>query len=44
MVDLTGGALPDIAMLAAMILFAGHETTVVQIGYGAVLLLTNPDQ
>ncbi|GAA3789682.1 cytochrome P450 [Sphaerisporangium flaviroseum] len=39
-------ALPvdEIAMLAAMILFAGHETTVVQIGYGAVLLLTNPDQ
>jgi pentalenolactone synthase len=33
-----------IAMLAAMILFAGHETTVVQLGYGAVLLLTNPDQ
>jgi cytochrome P450 len=32
-----------IAMLAAMILFAGHETTVVQLGYGAVLLLTNPD-
>jgi hypothetical protein len=40
------GALDDdyIAMLAAMILFAGHETTVVQIDYGGVLLLTNPDQ
>jgi cytochrome P450 len=40
------GTLDDdyIAMLAAMILFAGHETTVVQIGYGTVLLLTNPDQ
>jgi cytochrome P450 len=40
------GALDDdfIAMLAALILFAGHETTVVQLGYGAVLLLTNPDQ
>lgn len=33
-----------IAMLAAMILFAGHETTVVQIGYGTLLLLTNADQ
>jgi pentalenolactone synthase len=40
------GGLDDnyIAMLAAMILFAGHETTVVQIGYGVVQLLTNPDQ
>jgi pentalenolactone synthase len=40
------GTLPDdeIATLAAMILFAGHETTVVQLGYGTVLLLTNPDQ
>jgi pentalenolactone synthase len=38
------GALDDdyIAMLAAMVLFAGHETTVVQIGIGAVLLLSNP--
>lgn len=26
-----------------MILFIGHETTVVQIGLGAALLLTNPD-
>jgi cytochrome P450 len=40
------GMLDDdyIAMLAAMILFAGHETTVVQIGYGAALMLTNLDQ
>jgi cytochrome P450 len=39
------GALDDdyIAMLAAMILFAGHETTVVQIGLGAALVLTNLD-
>jgi pentalenolactone synthase len=38
------GSLDDdyIAMAAAMILFAGHETTVVQIGIGAVNLLTNP--
>ena len=36
-----GGALDDdyIAMLAAMILFAGHETTVVQIGLTMALLL-----
>jgi pentalenolactone synthase len=26
------------------LLFAGHETTVVQIGLGAMLLLANPDQ
>lgn len=40
------GGLDDnhIAMLAAVLLFAGHETTVVQIGYGVVQLLTNPDQ
>ena len=41
-----GGALGDdvIASVAAMILFAGTETTVTQLGYGALLLLTNPDQ
>jgi pentalenolactone synthase len=38
------GSLGDdyIAQIAAMILFAGHETTVVEIGVGAVLLFTNP--
>ncbi|MBC6451224.1 cytochrome P450 [Actinokineospora xionganensis] len=35
---------PEIAGLAMSLLFAGHETTVVQIGFGALLLLTNPDQ
>jgi len=41
-----GGALPDahIAFLGAMLLFAGHETTVVRIDVGTLLLLTNPDQ
>ncbi|WP_163505750.1 cytochrome P450 [Fodinicola acaciae] len=40
------GTLDDdhIAMIAAMLLFAGHETTVVQIDAAAVLLLTNLDQ
>ncbi len=41
-----GGQLSDqhIAFLGAMLLFAGHETTVVRLDLGAVLLLTNPDQ
>jgi len=34
----------EAAMLAMGLLFAGHETTVVQIGMGTLLLLTNPDQ
>lgn len=34
----------EAAMLAMSLLFAGHETTVVQIGVGALMLLTNPDQ
>lgn len=34
----------EIAMLSMALLFAGHETTVVQIGLGALLLLTHPDQ
>jgi pentalenolactone synthase len=34
----------EIAMLSMALLFAGHETTVVQIGLGALLLLTNPGQ
>ena len=41
-----GGALDDayIAFLAAVLLFAGHETTVVRIDVGTLLLITNPDQ
>jgi pentalenolactone synthase len=41
-----GGQLSDahIAFLGAMLLFAGHETTVVRIDVGTLLLLTNPDQ
>jgi pentalenolactone synthase len=34
----------EIAMLAMALLFAGHETTVVQLGLGALLLLSHPDQ
>lgn len=34
----------DIAGLGAIVLFAGHETTVVRIDMGTLLLLTNPDQ
>lgn len=34
----------EVAMLAMALLFAGHETTVVQIGMGALLLLTHPEQ
>lgn len=34
----------EIAMLAMALLFAGHETTVVQIGLGALLLLSHSDQ
>ncbi|PSK90972.1 pentalenolactone synthase [Murinocardiopsis flavida] len=34
----------EAAMLSMALLFAGHETTVVQIGMGALLLLTHPDQ
>lgn len=33
----------EVAMLAMALLFAGHETTVVQIGLAALLLLTHPD-
>jgi pentalenolactone synthase len=36
---------PDvIATIGASLLFTGHHTTVVAIGYGALLLLTHPDQ
>jgi len=34
----------EAASLSMFLLFAGHETTVVQIGLGALLLLTNRDQ
>lgn len=34
----------EAAMLSMALLFAGHETTVEQIGLGALLLLTNPEQ
>lgn len=34
----------EAAELSMFLLFAGHETTVVQIGMTALLLLTNPDQ
>ncbi|MGH8877577.1 MAG: cytochrome P450, partial [Stackebrandtia sp.] len=33
-----------VAGLASMLLFAGHETTVTQIGYAAVLLLSDDEQ
>jgi pentalenolactone synthase len=41
-----GGDLADdhVAFLAAVLLFAGHETTVVRIDVGTLLLLANPDQ
>jgi pentalenolactone synthase len=41
-----GGQMPDthIAFVGAMLLFAGHETTVVRIDVGTLLLLTHPDQ
>jgi cytochrome P450 len=34
----------EAAELSMGVLFAGHETTVVQIGLGALMLLTNPQQ
>jgi cytochrome P450 len=34
----------EAAGMSMALLFAGHETTVVRIGLGALLLLTNPDQ
>ena len=41
-----GGALDDdhVAFLAAVLLFAGHETTVARIDAGALLLLAHPQQ
>ena len=34
----------EIAMLSMFLLFAGHETTVVAIGMGVLMLLTSPEQ
>jgi pentalenolactone synthase len=34
----------EVATMSMGLLFAGHETTVVQIGLGALMLLTNPEQ
>lgn len=34
----------EAALLSMALLFAGHETTVVAIGFGALQLLTNPDE
>ncbi|GAA2808025.1 cytochrome P450 [Saccharopolyspora taberi] len=39
-----GVSAEEAAGLSMALLFAGHETTVVQIGLGALLLLTNPAQ
>jgi cytochrome P450 len=40
------GTIPDgyIAFLAAMLLFAGHETTVVRLDHGVLLMLAHPEQ
>jgi pentalenolactone synthase len=35
---------PEVAGLSMALLFAGHETTVVQLGLGALFILTHPDQ
>jgi len=44
--DLAAADIPDreAALLAAGLLFAGHETTVNRIDFGTLLLLTNPGQ
>jgi len=41
-----GGTIADdyVSFLGAVLLFAGHETTVVRIDVGTLLLLSNPDQ
>jgi pentalenolactone synthase len=39
-----GASAEEIAGLSMALLFAGHETTVVQLGDGALQLLTHPDQ
>lgn len=40
----TDASADEIAGLSMALLFAGHETTVVQLGNGALQLLTHPDQ
>jgi cytochrome P450 len=40
----SGAGDDEIAMLSMFLLFAGHETTVVAIGMGALMLLSNPQQ
>ncbi|HEV2259484.1 MAG TPA: cytochrome P450 [Streptosporangiaceae bacterium] len=42
--DAGGAGDEEIATLSMFLLFAGHETTVVAIGMGALMLLTNPGQ
>ena len=42
--DAGGPGDEEIAMLSMFVLFAGHETTVVAIGMGALMLLANPGQ
>jgi pentalenolactone synthase len=46
LITIEDGALTDddIAGLGAIVLFAGHETTVVRIDMGTLLLLSNPEQ
>ncbi|HEX4701829.1 MAG TPA: cytochrome P450 [Pseudonocardiaceae bacterium] len=46
LITVEDGALTDddIAGLGAIVLFAGHETTVVRIDMGTLLLLSNPEQ
>jgi pentalenolactone synthase len=46
LITIEDGTLTDdeIAGLGAIVLFAGHETTVVRIDLGTLLLLTTPDQ
>ena len=41
-----GGALSDryISFIAAMLLFAGHETTVARLDYGVLLMIAHPEQ
>lgn len=41
-----GGTIDDgyISFLAAMLMFAGHETTVVRIDHGVLLMLAHPEQ
>ena len=42
--DETGMADEHIALLSAMLLFAGHETTVIRLDLGVLMLLDHPEQ